>query len=617
MTHSVTRFWFSLLAVMFATTCALGECQPEPDSAAPTAAASTVEWVTREVKAPRVSFHTFDSAAAKTKVGYHLYTPAAYDAAASKDRRFPVVYWLHGSGGGLSGIPQVARHFDEAIAAGKTPPCLVVFVNGLVEGMYVDWKDGTAPLETVIVKDLVPHIDAIYRTIASREGRLLDGFSMGGYGAARLGFKFPEMFRAASIVGAGPMQAELIQAPRAGRQRASELLGKVYGGDQAYFRSVSPRTLAEQNADTITKGSLVRMVIGNKDETFENNRLFHEHLDALKIPHTWTVLPGVAHDPMGVLRAMGDDNWAFYRAAFGQAAASSPAARESEVVLSLKIKDQDRGAVVVNAPADGTTRPAVLVLHGGMGSAQDMRAKSGFDAVARANGFMVVYAEGTDFGGDRHAWNTGYLLRRQVQDADDIAYFDTLIDTLVRDHGADLTRVYMTGGSNGGMMTFVYAVARPQKLAAIAPIVASMFTFDTMPTVPLPILMINGGQDEEVPLDGGMSRNAVVRAAQSAPFKPVRDVVDFWVKANKSTPEGVAVTGGTVTTTTYAARPGGAVTEFVLDSAGGHGWPGSPARRGNNAPIASLSGAERVWAFFRDKSRSSDNHPPDNKQKQR
>jgi polyhydroxybutyrate depolymerase len=208
-------------------------------------------------------------------------------------------------------------------------------------------------------------------------------------------------------------------------------------------------------------------------------------------------------------------------------------------------------------------------------------------------------------------------LRRQVQDADDIAYFDTLIDTLVRDHGADLTRVYMTGGSNGGMMTFVYAVARPQKLAAIAPIVASMFTFDTMPTVPLPILMINGGQDEEVPLDGGMSRNAVVRAAQSAPFKPVRDVVDFWVKANKSTPEGVAVTGGTVTTTTYAARPGGAVTEFVLDSAGGHGWPGSPARRGNNAPIASLSGAERVWAFFRDKSRSSDNHPPDNKQKQR
>lgn len=280
----------------------------------------SVEWVTREVKAPRVSFHKFDSAAAKSTASYHLYTPAAYER--EPQRRFPVVYWLHGSGGGLAGIPQVARHFDEAIEAGKTPPCLVVFVNGMIggfEGMYVDWKDGTAPLETVIVKDLVPHIDGAHRTVAAREGRLLDGFSMGGYGAARLGFKFPEMFRAVSIVGAGPMQEELVQAPRAGRQRAAEVLSKVYGGEQAYFRAVSPRTIATQNADAITKGSLVRVVIGDKDETFENNRRFHEHLESLKIPNTWTVLPGITHDPMGVLRAMGDDNWAFYRLAFGKA----------------------------------------------------------------------------------------------------------------------------------------------------------------------------------------------------------------------------------------------------------------------------------------------------------
>lgn len=275
-----------------------------------------VQWVTREMKATRVSFHTFDSKAAKAKVSYHLYTPAAYDK--EPKRKFPVVYWLHGSGGGLGGIPQIARHFDTAIEAGKTPPYLVVFVNGLVEGMYVDWKDGKAPLETVIVRDLVSHIDRNYRTVAKREGRMLDGFSMGGYGAARLGFKFPEKFRAVSIVGAGPMQEELIQTPRTGRQRAAEVLTKVYGGDQAYFRSVSPRTLASKNATRIAKDSLVRIVIGDKDETFENNRLFHEHLKKLKIPHTWTVLPGVSHDPMGVLMAMGDENWTFYRAAFGK-----------------------------------------------------------------------------------------------------------------------------------------------------------------------------------------------------------------------------------------------------------------------------------------------------------
>jgi gluconolactonase len=294
------------------------------------------QWVTPEVKAPMVSFHTFDSAAAKTKVSYHLYTPAAYNAAENKDRRLPVVYWLHGSGGGAAGIAKVAAHVDAAIEAGKTPPCFVVFVNGLVEGMYVDWKDGTAPLETVIVKDLVPHIDAAYRTIATREGRMLDGFSMGGYGSARLGFKYPEMFRSVSIVGAGPMQAELIQAPRAGRKRAAEVLAKVYGGDQAYFRRTSPRVLAEQNAEAITKGSLVRLVIGDKDETFAANKEFHEHLERLKVPHTWTVLPGIAHDPMGVLSAMGDDNWMFYRAAFAQDGLATAPPRAPEPATSDK-----------------------------------------------------------------------------------------------------------------------------------------------------------------------------------------------------------------------------------------------------------------------------------------
>ena len=156
---------------------------PEPQRVADQ---SAIAWVTPNVVAPRVTFHTFESAAAKAQVSYHLYTPTAYDAAESKDRRFPVVYWLHGSGGGAAGIAKVAAHFDAAIEAGKTPPFLVVFVNGLVEGMYVDWKDGTAPLETVIVNDLVPHIDGAYRTIATREGRMLDGFSMGGYGAGRV-----------------------------------------------------------------------------------------------------------------------------------------------------------------------------------------------------------------------------------------------------------------------------------------------------------------------------------------------------------------------------------------------------------------------------------------------
>ena len=286
---------------------------------------------------------------------------------------------------------------------------------------------------------------------------------------------------------------------------------------------------------------------------------------------------------------------------------AEPPRPSRERTVAIKVGDVERQAILVNAPAAGKTSPAVIILHGGMGSADQMRENSGFDPVARENGFMAVYAEGTEFGAvkGRHAWNTGHLLRRQVRDADDIAYLDRLIDVLVAEHGADPTRIFMTGGSNGGMMTFVYAVQRAERLAAIAPVVASMFSFDVQPQVPLPVLMINGAKDEEVPLEGGMSANALVRAAQATPFKPVREVVDFWVKANKSRPEPVTAVAGSVTTKTYAADDGGAVTEFVLDGEGGHGWPGTRARRDDNAPIAAFRGAERVWSFFAGKSRKA------------
>ena len=218
--------------------------------------------------------------------------------------------------------PSELTAVNEAIAAGKLPPCLVVFVNGLPMGMYVDWTDGSAPVESMILKDLLPHVDATYRTVAAREGRLLDGFSMGGYGAARLGFKHPELFGAVSIVGAGPLQPELKSAPRASPIKAEEVLRRAYGGDQANFREASPRRLAERNAKVLKEGSLIRMVIGDRDETFANNADFHRPLEILGIPHGWTVIPGVGHDPDRVFDAMGDANWGFYRQALGDPAKS-------------------------------------------------------------------------------------------------------------------------------------------------------------------------------------------------------------------------------------------------------------------------------------------------------
>ena len=84
-------------------------------------AASGRAWVTPAMKAPGVTHHVFRSAAVKGDVSYHLYRPTAYEAEPAK--RFPVVYWLHGSGGGLPGIASVAaRKRSVCLKASRAEP---------------------------------------------------------------------------------------------------------------------------------------------------------------------------------------------------------------------------------------------------------------------------------------------------------------------------------------------------------------------------------------------------------------------------------------------------------------------------------------------------------------
>ncbi|MFM8509917.1 MAG: alpha/beta hydrolase family esterase [Betaproteobacteria bacterium] len=269
--------------------------------------------------------------------------------------------------------------------------------------------------------------------------------------------------------------------------------------------------------------------------------------------------------------------------------------------LRMQVGGMDRMALVVNAQPSQEKRPLVLVLHGGAGSAAMQRQRTGFDAVAQREGFMVVYPQGSEFRPGMHAWNTGYLMRRQVGTVDDVAFLDALIDRLIDQYGADPKRVYMTGGSNGGMMTMVYATQRAERLAGIAPVIAAMFSFDVRPSRPIPILLINGALDQEVPIDGGMSRNPLVRNAQTAPYQSLEDTVNFWLGVNRSHREPQVHVEGSVTTRTWRASPGGAVTVSVVDAEAGHGWPGSggPSRRGTGTS-RSFSAAELIWAFFRD-----------------
>jgi poly(3-hydroxybutyrate) depolymerase len=276
-----------------------------------------LSWKTPPIKANRVRYQTFDSAAAKTTISYHVYTPEAYDR--EKDRSFPVLYWLHGSGGGLAGVKPLTEFFDDAIRTEKIPPMLIVFPNGLASSMWCDSKDGRVPMETVVVKELVPHVDKAFRTVASREGRVIEGFSMGGYGAGRLGFLYPDTFGTVSVLAGGPLDLDF-QGPRAKGNPAERerILKDTFGDDLDHYKALSPLTVAGQRAATVAGKSKVRVVVGARDNTADLNRAYSELLKKLKVEHELTVVPGVGHETMPLLKGLGEDNWAFYRAAFGK-----------------------------------------------------------------------------------------------------------------------------------------------------------------------------------------------------------------------------------------------------------------------------------------------------------
>ncbi len=286
------------------------ESDPENDNGTGEENGVEHEWVTPAVDSDRIDHRTFHSEAVGEDVSYHIFVPMPYDN--MSETEFPVLYWLHGGGGGIEGIVPLAQHFAAAMQQGLVPTMLVVFPNGLELGMWVDWKDGSVPMETILMDELIPHIDDTFRTITSRDGRIVEGFSMGGYGAARLAFKYHDVFSAASILGGGPLQLNFDETPRVGREGRERVFQDVYGGCMDYYQSVSPWLIAEENAAALAENSRIRIAIGELDPMLDFNEDFHEHLKSLDIPHEFHIIPDVGHDAMPLRQGLGEEGWDFY-----------------------------------------------------------------------------------------------------------------------------------------------------------------------------------------------------------------------------------------------------------------------------------------------------------------
>lgn len=248
-----------------------------------------------------------------------------------------------------------------------------------------------------------------------------------------------------------------------------------------------------------------------------------------------------------------------------------------------------------------TTGPTALViaLHGGGGNARTMTPR--WLDTARREGFAVAFPNGIGRKANMGTWNArGCCGFAMTSDSDDVAFIGAMIDDIARDHRIDRARIYVTGLSNGGMLTYRIGAALAPRIAAIAVVSGAMFGGEKPPATPLPVLIMHGEQDDVVPFGGGVSPMALVARSQSLPFREVGYAVDFWRRADRCGDKPAVVREGDVTVETYTGcARGGDVVFYRLKSAG-HGWPG-PARAVGGLErdrYDQIDATEVIWRFF-------------------
>ena len=263
---------------------------------------------------------------------------------------------------------------------------------------------------------------------------------------------------------------------------------------------------------------------------------------------------------------------------------------------------------------DRKPAPLVIVLHGNTQTGADVAARTSWPAVAKREGFGVVFPDGLN-----RAWadlrpNANRAGRAPPKGTDDIGFIAKLIEKFIADGTADPKRIHLTGVSNGGAMTMTMICARAELFAAAASVIINLtdeMASGCHPSRAVPMLMMNGTADPLIPYQGGRgtSRFAV------AGFWSTEKSLAFWRDANGCEAGDAAAVDlddrektdqSTVTRIESRCPPGRDVVLYRING-GGHRMPGASADarfpRMVNALLGpqnrDIDGAEMIWAFFR------------------
>lgn len=278
---------------------------------------------------------------------------------------------------------------------------------------------------------------------------------------------------------------------------------------------------------------------------------------------------------------------------------SKPASGDQELAVTV---DGGSRSFVVHVPeAVRSPTPVVIVLHGGGGNARNAMEQSGMSAAADRNGFIAVYPNGSGrLGRALLTWNAGqccgYAMDQQV---DDVAFMTMVIDTLEREFDADPRRIFVTGMSNGGMLSYRLGCELADRVAAIAPVAGSLGV-DCHPSAPVSVVAFHGTADRHVRYEGGTP--GVQADTHPRQDRPVADTIAFWAAHDACAAPVTEQISTDATRETRTCANGTEVTLYTITD-GGHAWPGGARGRDvSDTPTDTISATGLMWEFF-------DGHP--------
>lgn len=286
-------------------------------------------------------------------------------------------------------------------------------------------------------------------------------------------------------------------------------------------------------------------------------------------------------------------------------AAGRQAEPTGDTTRSVRVGGRTR-SYVLHVPKGSAAGPRALVLvfHGGGSNPQGAIRLTGFSEKADREGFLVVYPAGSGRLPNVLTWNAGACCAYAAsQNIDDVGFVRAVIDDVAAFTPVDRRRVFATGMSNGGQMSYRLGAELPDLIAAIAPVAGSLEVPADRVRVPKPVLIFHGSDDDHLPFAGGIGPRSVAGVS----FNSVDRAVTAWTRVNGcgKTPTVVQLPdreddGTTVERRTWPGCAGGADVVLYVIQGAGHTWPGRTlAERLLGVSTKEISATDLMWEFFK------------------